>query len=503
MTGTKVRPASRAWALGATATLVVSFAVAFLALFSSAPAGAVTTNVKTLGARLTSLPASALPPGVASAPSVLVPKALPALIGAAPHGPYGKLADDCASCHRTHTAKSANLVKSVSPQSNLCFSCHDGLGANTDVRAQFTDALVPPNDNLNRLYYRHDTLNPAKSHTKASLNEFGGVSNRHTECGDCHNPHQANGTNGTTTPAPSSGVTASGRQAGVSGVSVANGPAGTAPTYTFLDGKTPATSINREYQLCFKCHSGFTTLSSNGSFGPSRYRLDKGIEFNPNNPSYHPVEAAGKNTTPAMAASLAGGTTWRLTTGSTIRCVNCHASSTKAPATPALNQPPANGDLPMHTSRNPGILLAKYRNRVLMSATEPYSAANFALCFMCHSQAPFTDSNSTATNFSEHAKHVSNLDSRRSEGGTPDIDTIGGGRGNAICAECHFRQHSTSFQVPGQTVPGSRLVSFSTNVSKNGTTLQWTRSATVGSGSCTLTCHSYNHSNKSYSAGGR
>jgi predicted CXXCH cytochrome family protein len=404
------------------------------------------------------------------------------------HGPYSMATDKCGICHRSHAAKAPNLLTQPNQQSTLCFTCHDGLGASTNVKEQFTDPLVPDNDDAKRLYYRHDTVSTTatNAHISAGANEFGGVNNRHSECGDCHNPHQANGTNSSTTPAPSTGVTASGRLTGVSGVSVANGAAGTAPTYTFLDGKSPETSITREYQLCFKCHSSFTTLSSNGSFGPSRYRLDKAAEFNPNNPSYHPIEAAGKNTTPAMTASLAGGSIWKLTVNSTIRCVNCHASSTKYNL---VTPPSATGDLPMHTSRNPGILLANYRNRVLMGPDEAYSSGNFALCYMCHSKTPFDSSDDSATNFSEHELHVSKLDDGDGGSASTDIDTPGAGRGNALCAECHFRQHSTTFAIPGQTIPGSRLLSFSPNV---GGARTWTKGATRG-GSCTLTCHGENH----------
>src|SRR5665811_2207579 len=97
------------------------------------------------------------------------------------------------------------------------------------------------------------------THTRSDLDEFGGVSNRHSECADCHNSHKARSTDSTQS---ADGWDASGRLDGVSGVSVVNGAAGTAPTYTFLSGVTnPATSVypvTREYQLCFKCHSGFT-----------------------------------------------------------------------------------------------------------------------------------------------------------------------------------------------------------------------------------------------------
>ena len=409
-----------------------------------------------------------------------------------PHGPYALNASECATCHRVHTGKNRNLLKSVAPESNLCFTCHDGTGANTNVKAQFTDPLVPQNDVANRLIYRHDPV-PTTLHTRASLNEFGGVLNRHSECGDCHNSHKANGTNNITT---TTGVSASGRLAGISGVSVVNGAAGTAPTYTFLPGGT--NPITREYQLCFKCHSGFTTLLSNAGFVPSRWRLDKGVEFNPNNLSYHPIEAPGRNTTSKMAASLAGPSPykqWTLTTSSVISCANCHTSSTNFNL---VSPPSANSDLTLHTSKYPGILRQNYRNRLLKPATELYKDSDFALCLMCHSNTPFaTDGGGIdRTNFFLHGYHTAVIHGMGAPGTL--IDVPGAGGGNAICAECHFRQHSTIYKAGTQTIPGSRLVSFAPNVQPYGGVISWTPGGTIGTGSCTLTCHGIAHSPKTY-----
>lgn len=405
------------------------------------------------------------------------------------HGPYSTVADQCAICHRGHIGANKSVLNRISPQSVVCFTCHDGSGANSNVSAQYTDPLVPANSAAARDYYRHDAL-VTTTHTRAQLNEFGGVLNRHAECGDCHNAHKASSAVSTQT---ASGWTTSGRLANVSGVSVVNGAAGTSPTYTFLDGSTtPA----YEYQVCFKCHSGFTTLNSNTGFAPSKYQLDKGVELNPANGSYHPVEAAGKNTTADMTANLAATSPykqWTFTTGSTIRCSNCHASSDKYnQATP----PAAGSDLPPHTSRYRGILLQNYRDRVLETSTAAYAAADFALCYLCHGEAPFSTETGTATNFKYHGLHLTKLQGQGS-GGT-DIDTAGAGQGNSICAECHFRIHSTTYKDGTQTLTGSRLVNFAPNVQASGGSRSWTTTG-VGSGSCTLTCHGKSHTPRSYS----
>ena len=407
------------------------------------------------------------------------------------HGPFTTTSTQCGICHRTHAAQGPNLLTKSSPQSTLCFTCHDGTGANTNVRATYTDPAVPQNVVSDRKIFRHDTL-AATNHTSASLNEFGSVSNRHSECSDCHNSHQARGTDSVST---TTGFTNSGRLSGVSGVSVSNGAAGTAPVYSLLDAKTDTTAITREYQLCFKCHSGFTTLDSNNGFTPSRYRLDKGIEFNPANPSYHPVEAAGKNPSPKMAASLAGPSPykqWNFTTSSVISCANCHSNYQRFNL---VTKPAANASSPLHASNTAGILRQPYRNRLLKPAGEAYKDSDFALCLMCHSNTPFsTDGGgSDRTNFFLHGYHTAALAGQ----GNPLnlIDQPDAGGGNAICAECHFRQHSTTFKdttVP-QTINGTRLVSFSPNVKASSTgERKWT-STGIGQGSCTLTCHGHDH----------
>ncbi len=419
-------------------------------------------------------------------------------------GSHSTMADQCGVCHRGHTAKGPNLL-AESSQGTLCFACHNGSQANANVQAEYADPV--PNKPQTREYYSHDAAATTASpnHTRSQLNEFGGLSNRHSECADCHNSHRV-GTTGSTQTANGWDASASGPLAGVSGVSVVNGAANTTPTpaaYTFLDGvDKPITS---EYQLCFKCHSSFTTLLPNIPGKPSTDALDKAAEFNPANESFHPVEAAGKNGTDAMKASLAGSSPnklWNFNIGSTIRCLNCHASSTTPDTVPnPVDANGAGGSLPAHTSGNRGILLRGYLDRQLKPAVDTatvkaaYSAGDFALCYVCHGEAPFVDSSSNATNFNLHAKHLSSL-GVAGDGGT-DIDKAGDGQSNAICAECHFRIHSTTNKVGSQVIPGSRLVNFAPNVepfadATTPATLSWTPGAT-GGGTCTLTCHGQPH----------
>jgi predicted CXXCH cytochrome family protein len=397
-----------------------------------------------------------------------------------PHTAYTLTADACSACHRAHTGQSAMLGAAAAPSATLCFACHDGSGALANVLATFTDPALPPNDATTSSWYAHPATVDL-GHMPGVVDEFGGVANRHATCTDCHQPHRADGTLSSRTVA---GWTVSGALLGISGVAVSNGAPGAAPAYSLT------TDPALEYELCFKCHSGYTTLPAQDPAHPSRWALDKGIELNPANGSYHPIEAAGTNGTDAMAASLAGGTLWQFGRGDTVRCVNCHGDPSKAGAG-ATTGP--DDRLASHASPERGILIAPYRDRLLKPAGEAYQPTDFTLCFLCHSSEPFTVESSTATNFSLHAKHVSGLADR--PGGGTDIDVGGAGEGDAICAECHFRLHSTALAVQADERDNSRLVNFAPNVEPYLGTLTW---AAGPGGSCTLVCHGQVHDGVPY-----
>ena len=46
-----------------------------------------------------------------------------------PHGDYTPTTDECATCHRTHTADGSNLLNSPAQNNNFCYTCHNGTGA--------------------------------------------------------------------------------------------------------------------------------------------------------------------------------------------------------------------------------------------------------------------------------------------------------------------------------------------------------------------------------------
>jgi predicted CXXCH cytochrome family protein len=408
------------------------------------------------------------------------------------HSGSGLNGPDCAACHAAHTAAGSDLLSTANPDPTLCYRCHSGTGSPFDVHSAISAA--PANDPATDAYYRH------------VVSSGQAVDGRTAGCLDCHNPHDATATRPQIT---TSGWTASGDIRGADGEAVTNGPAGTAPTYTLISRSNGGQSLTYEYQLCLACHSGATSLPDANTNHPSWWALDKGIELNPANASYHPVEAAGRNASTQMAASLAGTSpfkAWDLSTDSTIRCTSCHGDPSTVNQTADSDplQPAAAAYEPPHASDNRGLLTAPYRDRVLKSAGEAYDAADFALCYLCHAERPFVDPNvdptAADTAFPAHGLHVAGLQTQVSGGGT-SIDTPGAGEGLALCAECHFRIHSTAIAYkPGDTGPVARddgstgLVNFAPDVlGVDGNPPTWTPPGSDGVGSCTLTCHGYTH----------
>jgi predicted CXXCH cytochrome family protein len=401
---------------------------------------------------------SALAPGTASA------------AGPSPHVSIGATTDNCATCHRIHTAQNSKLLKST-PESALCLSCHDGTGSQYNVAAEYSDPNVPANDAATSSYYSHP-LDLSSTHTSAQVDEFGGVFNRHSACSDCHNPHSMDGSVPQET---SNGWTASGALKNISGVS------------TPLAWQNPVTY---EYELCLKCHSRYTVLLSSST--ATYNKTDMATELDPTNASYHPVEAPGKNTSAQLQNSLNGGKLWQMTTGSTVRCTQCHGNYRLVGNPPTLNSPTTTALLAPHASMYRSLLIANYRDRTLKSASEAYNTNDFALCYLCHSEAPFSTSSTdprTDTNFEYHGMHLNSL-SNGGSGGT-DINVPGDGQGNAICAECHFDTHGTKLAPwPGnQNYAGG--VNFAPNVQPEPGQLSpiWDSSSRT----CTLVCHGYDH----------
>lgn len=427
----------------------------------------------------------------------------PTFSGGDPHIAYDTQADGCAACHRMH-ADTAETFSNSTPTSHSvdCLVCHDGTGATTNVKSEYTALGAVVNVPSTRSYYTHDALAVSTGHRAASsdeeggsvaANEFQGVANRHSDCVDCHNPHAVSGgpaSEQRITLGVSSGWAISGR---LQSVSVATAAVDTSTAFV----AHAETATSYEYELCLKCHSDFTkitTINPSSTTSRSQDWFDKSAEINPataGNNSFHPIMARGKNLTDTMTANLAGASDYRVSTftvNDTVRCSDCHADSATVGAT-QFNA--------THASPNRGMLNRPYRDRLLLTTSEPGSTSRFALCFTCHTDVPFKSQTSSGTAFRYHWLHTMNI-SGKGTYGTGSIDSDGAGNGDALCAECHFRLHSNINAVAGQTIDGSRLVNFAPNVQTWGGVIAWTKRNGQTAGTCTLMCHGQDHQGTAY-----
>jgi predicted CXXCH cytochrome family protein len=338
--------------------------------------------------------------------------------GPEPEGRPAADAGKCVNCHDAHGNRDADgIVPSMLAvrEEGLCLGCHDGQPA-PDVRTPFLRAFRHPVGQGGR----HDAGeggDPAR---------FAGAF-RHAECADCHNPHR--GSRDQVPPAPPA---ASNRLLGVSRVKVTNGPAATRPVYTWAG---PAeTGFAAEYEVCFKCHSSWTTQPVGQS--------DLALLLNPNNPSFHPVVQTGRNRNIDPLA-FANGWTWdRL-----VYCSDCHGSDD-----PSVRGP--------HGSSYRHLLRKDY---AATSTATPMAPTD--LCFDCHSWDTYAndraaDASLAASRFNPpaeargHAYHV--------------------GRREMSCYACHQSHGSTQRPALIATGRAPGLAGY-------------TQTATGGS--CTPTCH--------------
>ncbi len=258
-----------------------------------------------------------------------------------PYTPWTTVAENaCENCHNPHNAGSPTRLLKYALEENNCLDCHNGNVATQNIQAELAKT------------YKHNVYNYTGVH---DANEQGIVNNKHVECEDCHNPHQAKSQ---TAIAPA----VHGSTTGVKGVNQAGNPV------------NPSTY---EYEICYRCHSDNPATASTTSrvIAQNNVRL----EFATTNPSFHPIVGPGVNTSvPSLISPL--------TVSSKIYCTDCHASDgTSSPKGP-------------HGSIYPQILKSQYK----LTDNTAYNALNFQLCYNCHSNTSITSNAS----FAEHSRHL-------------------------------------------------------------------------------------------------
>lgn len=410
---------------------------------------------------------------------------------------------ECGHCHEAHASQDADSTlyryNLFALEEAVCWKCHDGsVTYAADAKIPFS--VTPTNTSTD--YYKHPIsdlyggLTPSAHRAgESSPTAFGGAS-RHAECADCHNPHAArnDGTPGqsTHTPGGSGGNRISGALLAATGIVVNAWQAAGQPFTTASYSLQPLNSAttNYEWQICFKCHSTFATLPGytvgSGDFlankitssatGQVQEYRDVGRAFNPNNPSFHPVTAQGRNTT-IPAASFNG--VWSTT--STMYCSDCH---TKAVA--------ASGATGPHGSANMHLLEMPFYLQENTHYTEPTWDEDIGhdpneICFKCHRWETYVQKPG-----SPGADPVTNTNFRKGTNKNLHGMHIGKSKtAGATCYTCHDvhgtnSDHLINFNLATVTPGGGR-----NSISAYETT--------ASGGRCYVTCHAKVHNPLSYS----
>lgn len=279
-------------------------------------------------------------------------------------------ANGCENCHQPHNSDSTKQLLKSGGESQICLVCHNG------------NVVVDPAKNidaaLSRLYAhpikaagnagRH---NPKRMPDGKIREDQADLANRHAECEDCHNAHAVSAGTSPNPPLPTSNLTPPVNKGVWGVVPVWPGNWGNVTTYDTVQDTT------FQHQICLKCHSyyafGLTPPPDPYGLIAGGINTDQALEFNPNNASFHPVAAPGKNdfkmtvdgVTYDYSASLING----FTPTSVMTCTECHSD--------ALSGTGAGPKGP-HGSDVWPILWAPYDGSTGVSGTEDH------LCFKCH-----------------------------------------------------------------------------------------------------------------------
>lgn len=346
----------------------------------------------------------------------------------------------CGTCHNPHGSRNQRLMAfgydantataawdyyyddttSTAKEQRLCFNCHRaaaraGYATAPDVQTQFNKTYAMP---VNLYDDRH-----RDTETSASL----GLSNRHVECYDCHDPHKAKaGMRGKNN-------LAGGPLYGSIGVTPSSALQGTTPTYSVANG------VTYEYEVCFKCHSSYVGVLATDTINNRKYG-DKAFEFNPNNSAFMPVETTGHNNSTRLDTQLIG----TMSTTSTISCTDCHNNNNTTGGSPAdgwvvsSSTTTTTEAVGPHGSTQVRQLRASYKTTTSFS----FSAGDGDLCFLCHSSSQLFGSN---TNY-----HDENAPSGKGRGNLHDYHV--NNKGVATCKNCHYNPHSNQQVQPGNTI---------------------------------------------------
>jgi predicted CXXCH cytochrome family protein len=361
------------------------------------------------------------------------------------HNPLNNvsLASACMNCHYAHNAPGpVRLLHSSKEEDNCYLACHNASGApsaNVYSVLSFGMHRHPVDDASVTGIHDENEILPAQTY--------------HVECVDCHNPHQANGTGAPLASPPN-----------------INGP------LAGVRKDTQGNIATKEYEICFKCHSGLqaSEFSGRSETRPNRQiaEADEMKRFdNLNNASFHPVMALRRGTGSSLLVPFD-------TTMLMIYCSDCHNSDQSRKAG-------GSGPSGPHGSNYEHILIAQYDMSPPSAPRQPYSASQYGLCFRCHNENYIMGSNSGFVNagVNEHGAHV------KGPRGIPCF----------ACHDPHGISLASVSAVPASVQNNAHLINFNMDYASS-STVPIPSYTTLGSrsGSCKVSCHTSGGSTHTY-----
>ena len=259
----------------------------------------------------------------------------------------------CRACH-------SGMRISVNGEEDNCLKCHGDPSnrAYMASRGYIADANVSLADIGAELQkpYSHPSLSFRNIHRQnEQLPEDQMHAQRHAECVDCHNPHEAS---------------ADQPYRGIPGRRIGN---------MIVD-------VQFEYELCYKCHAESANLPGDST--------NKHAEFRISNPSFHPVEGEGASSYVISLKEPFVARADKASDISIINCSSCHGSED-------INSPRG-----PHGSSYEGLLVDNYEQRDGF----PEGQFTYALCYKCHDRISILADES----FPHHSKHIVGLSSATS-----------------------------------------------------------------------------------------
>jgi predicted CXXCH cytochrome family protein len=352
----------------------------------------------------------------------------------------------CQICHTSHSAQSQEHLLYYPTEAKVCEPCHGGTLPPDDPHSASvgTASIIAGTEKISG-----HRMNAGQASVEVKISPLVQMGQRMSEnvtCADCHNPHAM-----TVKKAAVSRGRISGSLRGVSGID-RNG--------------VKVLPANYEYEICFKCHADYDERS------PFVQRVismvNKRLQFDTMNPSFHPVLGTGRNpNVPSLTSQIEPA----LTAASIIKCTDCHSDDSGR----------SNGP---HGSSFAPILRERYE----MSDNTIEGYQSYALCYRCHNRTSILSDASFQRKIA-----------RTTVSGGGHSGHLTGGASCSLCHDPHGISNMSLMSGPG-TGSHTHLINFDTTIvmpapgSKNPL---FTDNGTF-SGSCTLICHGKLHDNLSY-----